>query len=81
MEVVLISIYLLYVAGRDYVHFDELLEMTSGERKCWNVTILDDSINEIDVKWFSPILFRQYSSVIRHHVSTRVHITDNDQGM
>ena len=79
MEVVLISIYLLYVAGRDYVHIVEFLEMTSGERKCWNVTILDDSINEINVEQFYPNLWPLYASV--GYASAGVHITDNDQGM
>ena len=52
--------------------------MTSGERKCWNVTILDDSIDEINVEWFYLFLSPWYASV--GGAAARVHITDNDRG-
>ena len=68
------------MAGRDYAGINEILEMTSGERKCWNVTILDDSmIDEIDVERFYLYLYPQYASL--SGASARVHITDNDGGM
>ena len=75
---ILISIYLLYAAGRDFIYKYERLEMTSGERKCWNVTILDDSIDEMDVEQFYIYLYL-YAPFAR--ISARVHITDNDRGM
>ena len=55
-----------------------MLEMTSGERKCWNITILDDSIDEMDVEQFSLNL---YAPLIFARISARVYITDNDGGM
>ena len=76
---VVISIYLLYAAGRDFKFKYERLEMTSGERKCWNITILDDSIDEMDMEQFFLYLFPRNASVAA--TSARVHITDNDGGM
>lgn len=51
--------------------------MISGERKCWYITILDDSISESDVEVFYVYLYRFGSS----QISARVYITDNDKGM
>jgi len=51
--------------------------MISGERKCWHIVILDDSISESDVEVFYVYLFRFGSG----QMSARVYITDNDKGM
>jgi len=75
----------LYVAGRDFIHIREVLQMTSGERKCWNITILDNSISEgqqirsVGVERFYIYLQRLPTSVIS--ASARVYIRDNDRGM
>ena len=53
--------------------------MTSGERKCWNITILDDTIGDANVERFSVHLSPYYGSVA--HASAGVYITDNDKGM
>ena len=53
--------------------------MTSGERKCWNITILDDSISEqphAGVKAFGISLYR-YSFGTAY---ATVYIADNDGG-
>lgn len=51
--------------------------MISGERKCWHIVILDDSISESDVEMFIVYLFRFGSG----QMSARVYIRDNDKGM
>ena len=88
MGVVLISIYLLYAAGRDFIYKHERLKMTSGERKCWNVTILDDSIDEMEEQFYlhlDPLYssFVKRSATLYYFVkrSATVYITDNDGGM
>jgi len=75
--VVSVLFYLLYVAGRDFVGRDEVVQMTSGERKCWNITILDDSVT-IDVEWFYVYLQPIYASFTG--TNARVLITDTDRG-
>lgn len=69
--------YLLYVAGRDFVGRNEVVQMASGERKCWKITILDDS-NTIDVEMFYVYLQPIYASFGRTYA--RVLITDTDRG-
>ena len=59
--------------------------MTSGDRKFWNILILDDSISEsqqtvyVGVKQFSVYLQPIGHPSIRR-TSATVHITDNDIG-
>lgn len=81
----LLSSIFLYVAGRDFIHIREVLQMTSGERKCWNITILEDSISEGQQTHFVGVeLFYIYLRPLRASVrsaSARVYIRDNDRGM
>jgi len=75
------------VVGRDFNGTSEVVQMTSGERKCWNITILDDSISEGQqanylgqaMEYFYIHLRPIRSSIGSSYV--RVYITDNDQGM
>ena len=59
--------------------------MTSGERKCWNITILDDSISEgqqihsVGVELF--YIYLQPLPASFRSASARVYIRDNDRGM
>ena len=74
-----------YVVGRDFNGTSEVLQMTSGERKCWNITILDDSISEgqrthyVGVKQFYITLRPLHASV--GSASAWVYIRDNDRGI
>ena len=76
-----------YVVGRDFNGRNEVLQMTSGERKCWNVTILDDSISEArrryygrpDEEWFHISLWPIRASF--RSTDTTVYIIDNDRGI
>ena len=70
---------LLSIARKVFIDKNEVLQMTSGERKCWNITILDDTIGDADVERFSVHLSPYYGSVA--HASAGVYITDNDKGM
>ena len=64
------------IAGHDFIDVREVLQMTSGEKKCWNITILDDSISENDVEvFFVALQPTQYFSG-----RSVVYITDNDGG-
>ena len=73
-----------YVEGRDFIGINEVLQMTSGEKKCWNITILDDSISEVrsyvgpGVEMFQISLQAIRSSVGSAYIF--VYITDNDRG-
>ena len=75
----------LYVVGRHFIDIREVLRMTSGERKCWNITILDDSISEgqrthyVGVKQFYITLRPLHASV--GSASAWVYIRDNDRGI
>jgi len=59
--------------------------MTSGERRCWNITILEDSISEgqqtqfVGVEQFA-IYLRPLRASVRS-ASASVYIRDNDRGM
>jgi len=59
--------------------------MTSGERKCWNISILEESISEgqrthyVGVKEFYIYLRPLHASV--GSASAIVYIRDNDRGM
>jgi len=70
-------------AGRDFIHVREVLQMTSGERRCWNITILEDSISEgqqtqfVGVEQFA-IYLRPLRASVRS-ASARVYIRDNDR--
>ena len=59
--------------------------MTSGERRCWNITILEDSISEGQQTHFVGVeLFHIYLQPLHASVrsaSARVYIRDNDRGM
>lgn len=76
-----------YVVGPDFNGTSEVLQMTSGERNCWNITIVDDFISEArqtnylgpDVEWFY-ISLRPIRASFRGTHAT-VYITDNDRGM
>jgi len=76
------------VVGRDFIGINEVLQMTSGERKCWNITILDDFIIESSyagpgVEWFYLFLWtnRASGSIRIRSTYATVHIIDNDRGM
>jgi len=72
-------------AGRDFIHVREVLQMTSGERKCWNITILDDSISESQLTHYVGVKqFYIYLRPLRASVgsaSAWVYIRDIDRGM
>lgn len=75
-----------YVVGRDFNGTSEVLQMTSGERNCWNITIVDDSISEArQTNYVGPDLELFYISLqpIRSSFGGAyavVYITDNDGG-
>jgi len=70
-------------AGRDFIHVREVLQMTSGERRCWNITILEDSISEGQQTYFVGV--EQFYISLRPlrasvgSTSARVYIRDNDR--
>ena len=74
------------VEGRDLIGIDEVLQMTSGEKKCWNITILDDSISEVRQRSYvgpDVEIFEVHLQPIRASVESAyviVYITDNDRG-
>jgi len=64
----------------------EAFQITSGERKCWNITILDDSISEVQLTHYVGVeMFRVYFRKLHPSIfegpSARVYITDDDGGM
>ena len=72
------------VVGRDFNGTTEVLQMTSGERRCWNITILDDSISEgqqTDYLGQEEEYFYIYLRSSVRSSSARVYIRDNDQGI
>lgn len=77
-----------YIDGRDFNGTSEVLQMTSGERKCWNITILDDSVSEArqtnyigpdEAEWF--YIYLQPIRASFGSTYATVHITDDDRGM